>query len=195
MSIIIKGVDMPKNEELWIRVQPDGNIVSQTGYVIEDASAKQVSQHGRLIDESDVMKSAEELRKSPWYNDLIKSLRICSQSDVNCGECEIYKQNKKCGAGRFLMEEAADAIEALQAAKCPHYIRNVHDRGDDSLCRKWVCEVKDIRKRGKWTLNKDGSAICSRCGRIQFNAWDMDNTDNFCHFCGADMRELPKEKT
>ena len=27
---------------------------------------------------------------------------------------------------------------------CPHYIRNVHDRGDDSLCDKYVCEVKDV---------------------------------------------------
>lgn len=50
MSIIIHGMDMPKNEELWIRVQPDGKIVSQTGYVIEDASAKQIPPHGRLID-------------------------------------------------------------------------------------------------------------------------------------------------
>ena len=50
MGIIINGMDMPKNEELWIRIQPDGKIVSQTGYVIEDASAKQVPPHGRLID-------------------------------------------------------------------------------------------------------------------------------------------------
>lgn len=50
ISIIIKGMKMPKNEELWIRVQPDGSIVSQTGYIIKGASAKLVSQHGRLID-------------------------------------------------------------------------------------------------------------------------------------------------
>ena len=50
MSVIINGMDMPTNKELWIRVQPDGKIVSQTGYVIEDASAKQVPPHGRLID-------------------------------------------------------------------------------------------------------------------------------------------------
>ena len=50
MSIIIHGMDVPKNDELWIRVQPDGKIVSKTGYVIEDASAKQVPPHGRLID-------------------------------------------------------------------------------------------------------------------------------------------------
>lgn len=50
MSVIINGMDMPKNEELWIRIQPDGKIVSQMGYVIEDASAEQLPPHGRLID-------------------------------------------------------------------------------------------------------------------------------------------------
>lgn len=50
--------------------------------------------------------------------------------------------------------------------------------------------VADVveRKHGKWTLNKDGSGTCSECGRVQFNCWDLDNWDNFCHFCGADMR-------
>lgn len=42
--------------------------------------------------------------------------------------------------------------------------------------------------RGTWTLNKDGSGTCSECGRTQSNCWDLDNWDNFCHFCGADMR-------
>ena len=49
----------------------------------------------------------------------------------------------------------------------------------------------DVRPvvRGKWTLNKDGSGTCSECGRKQSGCWDLDNWDNFCHFCGADMRE------
>lgn len=49
----------------------------------------------------------------------------------------------------------------------------------------------DVRPvvRGKWTLNKDGSGTCSECGRKQLGCWDLDNWDNFCHFCGADMRE------
>jgi hypothetical protein len=48
----------------------------------------------------------------------------------------------------------------------------------------------DVRPvvRGKWTLNKDGSGTCSVCGREQSECWDLDNWDNFCHFCGADMR-------
>lgn len=27
---------------------------------------------------------------------------------------------------------------------CPHYIRNVHDRGDDSLCTNFSCEVSAL---------------------------------------------------
>ena len=27
---------------------------------------------------------------------------------------------------------------------CPYYVHNVHDRGDDSMCKKYLCEIKDI---------------------------------------------------
>lgn len=55
-----------------------------------------------------------------------------------------------------------------------------------------AADVRPVR-RGKWTLNKDGSGTCSECGRTQKNCWDLDNWDNFCHFCGADMREIINE--
>lgn len=51
-----------------------------------------------------------------------------------------------------------------------------------------AANVKPI-VRGKWTLNKDGSGTCSVCGHKQNNCWDVDNWDNFCHFCGADFRQ------
>lgn len=57
------------------------------------------------------------------YDELVKNLRDCAK--VN--SLSLYK--------RGLMKQAADAIEELQAHYCPHMIRNVHDRGDDSLCR------------------------------------------------------------
>lgn len=50
-----------------------------------------------------------------------------------------------------------------------------------------------IVKHGHWKLNRDGSGTCSECGRRQNSCWDLDNYDNFCHFCGADMRHLPAE--
>lgn len=59
-----------------------------------------------------------------------------------------------------------------------------------------MIETQEVRPvvHGKWHLNRDGSAICSVCGRTQYNAWDLDNWDNFCHHCGADMRAM-QEKT
>ena len=44
-------------------------------------------------------------------------------------------------------------------------------------------------KRGKWKLRKGGSGTCDQCHFTQLNVWDMDNWDNFCAHCGADMRE------
>ena len=49
----------------------------------------------------------------------------------------------------YEFKKIADAIEELQWSKCPHYIRNVHDRGDDSLCDKWACEVSSLPKDGE----------------------------------------------
>ena len=44
------------------------------------------------------------------------------------------------------------------------------------------------RKKGKWTFHKDGSGTCSECGITQKAVWDMDNWQNYCGHCGADMR-------
>ncbi len=63
----------------------------------------------------------------------------------------------------------------------------------DMLCV--FCKPIQVVRKGKWTLNNDGSGTCSECGRKQYNCWDADNWDNFCHFCGADMRPRPKEET
>ena len=55
----------------------------------------------------------------------------------------------------------------------------------------------DVRPvvHGRWTLNKDGSGTCSECGHKQYNCYDVDNWDNFCHFCGADMRPRSEKET
>ena len=46
-----------------------------------------------------------------------------------------------------LFDDAADAIEELVAMACPHYHRNVHDRGDDSYCDVLNREVPKEGKR------------------------------------------------
>ena len=52
-----------------------------------------------------------------------------------------------------------------------------------------AADVAPIR-RGKWKLNKDGSATCDQCHCTQAAVWDMDTWQNFCPNCGADMREV-----
>ena len=91
------------------------------------------------------------------YNVLISRLREHYEWTVDEWETPIMLSGD--------LKEAADAIEELSkkylasevdntnltgwlaeehVRNCPHYIRNVHDRGDDSLCDKYVCEVKDV---------------------------------------------------
>ena len=48
--------------------------------------------------------------------------------------------------------------------------------------------IEPERKKGEWTFHKDGSGTCSECGITQKAVWDMDNWQNYCGHCGADMR-------
>ena len=62
--------------------------------------------------------------------------------------------------------------------------------GDDAekmKCFKNKADFAEI-KHGKWQLHPDGSGTCSVCGKHQVCIWDLDNWQNFCGHCGADMR-------
>ena len=78
-------------------------------------------------------------------------------------------------------------IEDIPAADvCPYYISNKHDRGDDSLCIKAGCEVKDVRPvvRGKWVSPFGIGTVCNQCGYdIEVHVFEP----NFCPNCGAEM--------
>ncbi len=115
------------------------------------------------------------------YEPLIAALRNVSEYDSGYAK---------------LMYDAADAIEAQDR----HILTLQREMMAEAECHiadverlnKQIEELQaDVRPvvRGKWTLNKDGSGTCSECGRTQKNCWDLDNWDNFCHFCGADMME------
>lgn len=54
--------------------------------------------------------------------------------------------------------------------------------------RAEIVDPDSYRPTGRWTLNRDGSGTCSECHRTRNDVWDMDNWDNFCSHCGADMR-------
>lgn len=68
----------------------------------------------------------------------------------------------------------------------------VHE-GPPGRARKLIEQAPTIepeRKKGHWKLLKDGSAICSVCKFSHECVWDTDKWDNFCRYCGADMREV-----
>lgn len=57
-----------------------------------------------------------------------------------------------------------------------------------SVCPCYLSADVEEVKRSEWILHNDGSGTCKRCGFTQKNVWDMDNWQNFCGHCGADMR-------
>ena len=81
MSILVKGMKMPdENQYVTVRIWGTGLIQTVDdfhSYIVWNGKATELPPHGRLIDENDVMKSAEELRQSPWYkaNDFLHAIR------------------------------------------------------------------------------------------------------------------------
>ena len=93
----------------------------------------------------------------------------------------------------FLYKESLAALKELSSAQ-PKQICVAEIKIDEKTFKKLVDNAV-IRifeqtgpKKGHWKLLKNGDAICSECGYTQKNAWDIDNWDNYCHHCGADMR-------
>lgn len=83
------------------------------------------------------------------YTELVKELRYCVDGDEECAGCKRYGQ-MSCEV--YLMEEAADAIEELEAA-VPTWIP-VTERLPKK--RKWVlcrCEA-DIIEVLRWENNE-----------------------------------------
>ena len=98
-----------------------------------------------------------------------------------------------------MTEEYIGRYRAIDAITAEALERNLDSVTDDDAHRYSraaqrvlagipAADVRQIR-RGHWTLNVDGSGTCSECGFVQNSCWDLDNWDNFCHHCGADMRE------
>lgn len=53
-----------------------------------------------------------------------------------------------------------------------------------------VPSVDTVRKNGWWIKkNSIGSAVCSVCGGVIYNAYDK-SANKFCHMCGAAMQEV-----
>ena len=58
-------------------------------------------------------------------------------------------------------------------------------------CIKKVPYARVEPKKGKWIIRKFGAdAMCSECGMYFHDAYDIENSDNFCRHCGAEMEGL-----
>ena len=96
-----------------------------------------------------------------------------------------------------LCEDAISSIPSADVApRCPHYIRNVHDRGDDSLCQKWECEVKDVApvRHGTWIKMDMHKGMeqhrCSVCNQECYVPTCMgEPLYVYCPNCGALMNQ------
>lgn len=98
------------------------------------------------------------------YTELVEALRYCV-SGV-CKNCSYFEKCKKNGTAMAqLHDDAADAIEALQA---------------------------QLPKHGEW-VKKEGKTsywyVCSECGnRPLKDSEEYSVFSDFCPSCGADMR-------
>lgn len=85
---------------------------------------------------------ARDMEVADAIEDLEKAISIILTEYVKVN-------NKRLIAEAKLRESEVDNINLTgwlaeeHANQCPHYIRNVHDRGDDSMCKKYLCEVKN----------------------------------------------------
>lgn len=60
MSIILKGIDLPNSGEIELIIRPHGKVLSNTRGIY--AEAIQIPKgHGRIIDESDLIRELTEL--------------------------------------------------------------------------------------------------------------------------------------
>lgn len=86
-----------------------------------------------------------------------------------------------------------DALHICRNASMYCFERNnsqgqtIADRIEDNIFTLPEADVAEV-KHGKWKLHPDGSGTCSVCGKHQICIWDVDNWQNFCGHCGADMR-------
>lgn len=92
------------------------------------------------------------------YEDLVKSLRDCAEvkslslhKRVLMAEAARAIEMLSKWLGDLIAQSGAlcERIEELENSRCPHYIRNVHDEGDDSLCTVFSCDIGALPEPSK----------------------------------------------
>ena len=82
-----------------------------------------------------------ELRE--YWNDGTEDLRNQAADAIEELQAAVsgYEMNTDMA---FVKEDGRTVIRFIPKVQCPHYRPNHHDRGDDSLCDRFVCEVKAL---------------------------------------------------
>lgn len=62
MSVVIRGMEMPKDRGVFVCVLPDGTAIIQGDKLVQ-TSAVEVEPHGRLIDADELAKEIQSLQK------------------------------------------------------------------------------------------------------------------------------------
>ena len=106
--------------------------------------------------------------------------RYITKPNISDDESEIKGFND----GLELAISVLSVLPSAQPEGCPFYVRNKHDRGDDSMCRLFHRETKylaiETRQVGEWIDDK-----CSLCGQYVYHG----DARNYCPRCGAYMME------
>ena len=94
MSLLIKGMEMPKeDEEIIIRISSDGTVMTEYALPITGVKAVPVPPHGRLID-ADALEEKTDDRYSLGEigrrerNDIVDALRYCAPTIIPAEEGE-----------------------------------------------------------------------------------------------------------
>ena len=75
MSILIKGMDMPKNEPLLVKINPDGSVSTTAKNGYKKYEAVPVPPHGRLID-------ADALADKHFGKDYLEKAMTASKDEM-----------------------------------------------------------------------------------------------------------------
>ena len=125
------------------------------------------------------------------YDELVKALRCENTGDDECGSSDCtYWSGLGCMDGQ-LMEDAADAIEELQA-EVEELKAKKMKLAENSL--RFVGKVRELDKRrlepkrGEW-IGRQNHKKCSVCGKqaIYDVALYTDMKTPYCPHCGAKM--------
>lgn len=95
MSVLIDGIKLPKNENIYITLMPQGTVVTaEKGSYYSRPKVKEIpEQHGRLIDADALMKQIQETCK-----------RLYGTDDINAASPTLSAFNRYIGEAPTIIE-------------------------------------------------------------------------------------------